>query len=452
MENSISELTSIWNRVLARLKDELKEDPAVFGTFFSDSYIHTLDGKTIIVVVSNKTAAQIMTMTYTEKVLDALTECTESDYGIRFVSRDQLDSENQIKSAKPAYFSDSYINPNYNFDNFVVGPSNREAYQAALMVSQNPGRLYNPILIYGDSGLGKTHLLHATGNKIKSKFPSLKVLYISAQEFLNEYVKFVTGDTNGVSIVDWFRDNVDVLLIDDVQFLAKKEKTEETFFTIYNNFYAHSKQVVLTCDQHPSKLNGLDERLKSRFVQGLPLYIGQPERDTCERILRMRISSNGLDINDFDPEVISFFASAFRKNVRELEGAFDRLLFYTVQLGHAAHIDLETAKAAVLPLLDVKEATGSLSAERIIDTVAEYYNLPAYQLTGKIRTSQIALARHIAMYLIRIKLDAPFARIGAIFGGKDHATVINGVNKVENSLKTDRGLQKAISDLNKRLK
>ena len=452
MENTLSELTALWGRVLNRIKAELADDPLVYDSFFKDSYIHSLDGKTINVVVNSSLAVQILRSQYEKTVLGALADCTETNFDVHFLSKDQISSSTAIKPAKPAYFSDSYINPNYTFDNFVVGESNREAYQASLMIAQNPGHLYNPVLIFGESGLGKTHLLHAIGNKVKSKYPAMKVLYIHAQEFLNEYVKFVSGDMAGISISDWFKNEVDFLLIDDVQFLANKERTEETFFTIYNDFYSRGKQVVLTCDQHPSKLNGLDERLKTRFVQGLPLCIAQPERETCEQILRMRIRANGLKESDFDPEVITFFANTFRKNVRELEGAFDRLLFFAVQMNGTNHVTLKIAQTAVSSLVDVKAATGTLSAEKVIDAVADYYGIPSYQLTGKIRTSQIALARHIAMYLIRSRLDAPFAKIGSLFGGRDHATVMNGVNKVENSLKTDKGLQKAVSDINKRLK
>ncbi len=452
MENTLSELTALWGRVLNRIKAELADDPLVYDSFFKDSYIHSLDGKTINVVVNSSLAVQILRSQYEKTVLDALADCTETNFDVHFLSKDQISSSAAIKPAKPAYFSDSYINPNYTFDNFVVGESNREAYQASLMIAQNPGHLYNPVLIFGESGLGKTHLLHAIGNKVKSKYPAMKVLYIHAQEFLNEYVKFVSGDMAGISISDWFKNEVDFLLIDDVQFLANKERTEETFFTIYNDFYSRGKQVVLTCDQHPSKLNGLDERLKTRFVQGLPLCIAQPERETCEQILRMRIRANGLKESDFDPEVITFFANTFHKNVRELEGAFDRLLFFAVQMNGSNHVTLKIAQTAVSSLVDVKAATGTLSAEKVIDAVADYYGIPPYQLTGKIRTSQIALARHIAMYLIRSRLDAPFAKIGSLFGGRDHATVMNGVNKVENSLKTDKGLQKAVSDINKRLK
>lgn len=451
MENTISEIAALWDRILVKIRDRMN-DPLVYDSFFGGSYIDSIQGNQMIVVANSGLAAQILSTKYRDLVNEIAQEITESNYEIRFVKADDVKKIAQAKPVKPAYFADSYINPKYTFKTFVVGPSNREAYQAALLISQNPGKLYNPVLIYGDSGLGKTHLLHAIGNAVKEKFPTLRVLYVHAQEFLNEYVKYVTGDKGGNNIVDWFKDSVDVLLVDDVQFLVNKPKTEETFFSIYNNFYSAGKQVVLTSDQHPNKLNGLDERLKSRFVQGLPLSINAPEKETCESILKLRIEANGLNVKDFDPEVISYFAEKFRKNVRELEGAFDRLLFYTVNIHPTKHVDLSTAMDSVQSLVDVQSDKEKLSEEKIINVVADYYNLAPAQLTGKIRTSQIALARHIAMYLARKLLDAPFTKIGESFGGKDHATVMNGVQKVEKGMKNDHNLQKAIMDLEGRLK
>ena len=209
--------------------------------------------------------------------------------------------------------------------------------------------------------------------------------------------------------------------------------------------------MVITSDQHPSKLNGLDERLKTRFVQGLPLSIEQPDQAMCESILKQRIQSNGLSLEKFSPEVIPYFAEKFRKNIRELEGAFDRLLFYIVNIKPVKTVDLETAMDSVRSLLDVQDDRTKLSLDKIVKVVADYFNLAPNQLTGKIRTSQIAHARHIAMYLSRTVLNAPFTKIGSYFGGKDHTTVINAVNKVEKMLKTDEDLKKAINTLQSRL-
>lgn len=453
MNNSISEIAQLWDRILPRIKEEMK-DNMVFDTFLNDSYIDCIKDNQILVIVNSTVAVQVLSSKYKQMINDVVAGATESNFVIRFITVDQKETRDVVSSNDNSrtYFADSLLNPNYTFKNFVVGPSNREAYQAALMASQNPGKFYNPLLIYGDSGLGKTHLLHAVGNAAKEKFPKLRVLYVHAQEFLDEYIKYVKGDREGVSIVDWFKSSVDMLLVDDVQFLSNKKNTEETFFSIYNNFYAMGKQIVLTSDQHPSKLNGLDARLKTRFTQGLPLSINQPEKETCESILRMRIEANGLNTEDFDEEALSFLASRFGKNVRELEGAFDRLLFYTINIQPTKHIDLKTAMRSVSGLVNIKEDEEKLSEQKIINVVADYYNLAPYQITGNIRTSQIAMARHISMYLIRELLDTPFTKIGKVFGGKDHATVMNGVSKVEKTLKNDEALQKVINDLKERLK
>ena len=234
--------------------------------------------------------------------------------------------------------------------------------------------------------------------------------------------------------------------------LVGKRKTEEMFFSIFQTLYQSGKQIVITSDQHPSKLDGLDERLKSRFTQGLPLSINPPDKSTCEAILRMRIEANGLDVSQFDPEVISYFASKFSTNIRELEGALNRLIFYVVNIRPSHHITLELAMDSVRGLIDVKSDEANLSIAKIIDVVADYYNLATVQITGKIRTNQIALARHIAMYLCRTLLDAQYVKIGEAFGGKDHATVMSAIAKVGKMLKTDEGLKNTVAELEERLK
>jgi len=451
MENSVSEIAALWDRILVKIKAKM-DDQLVYDSFFEGSYIDTIQDNKMIVVANSKLAVSILSTKYKDLIDEVVRQATESNFEIQFVDKEFTKKPVEIKPVKQPFFADSVINPQYTFKNFVVGPSNREAYQAALMISQNPGKLFNPLLIYGGSGLGKTHLLHAIGNALKEKYPAMRVLYIHAQEFLNEYVKYVQGQNEGTNLVDWFKDSVDVLLVDDVQFLAGRVRTEETFFSIYNNFHSAEKQVVLTSDKNPTDLNGLEERLRSRFVSGLPLNIKPIEKETCESILRLKIEANGLDVNDFDPEVIAYFAGTFGKNVRILEGALDRLLFYTVNIHKTKHVDLPTAMDSVSSLAEAQDAKTQLSEDKIISAVADYYSLAPYQLTGKIRTSQIAMARHIAMYLIRTLLDVPFTKIGQTFGGKDHATVMNGVQKVENSIKTDKELAKAVNELQVRLK
>jgi chromosomal replication initiator protein len=451
METTVSELAALWDRILKKIKEKLN-DQLVYDSFFASTYIDSVQNQTLVVVANSGLAANILSTKYKDLVGEAVKSATESNFLVRFVQEDDVKKARDEKASKPTFFSDSFLNAQYTFKNFVVGPCNREAYQAALMISQNPGKLYNPLLIYSESGLGKTHLLHAIGNALKETNPNIRVLYVTTQDFFDEFVKYVTGDKEGENLKDYFKNSVDVLLVDDIQFLVGKKKTEDMFFTIFNTLYQAGKQIVITSDQHPNQLDGLDERLKSRFASGLPLSISRPDKGTCESILKLWIGNYGLSVNDFDADAISYLADRFGKNARELNGAFLKLLFYTVNIHPTKHIDLGVVVESVRGLIDTQDDKTKLSEEKIINTVADFYNLAPYQLTGKIRTSQIAMARHIAMYLIRTMLDVPFTKIGDTFGGKDHATVMNGVSKVENALKEDKDLQKAVATLQSRLK
>lgn len=451
MKSTISEITQLWDRILGRIETKLN-DRHIFDSFFTGSYIHSIDGDTMIVVVNSGLAANLLSSKYMDLISGIVRESTQSDFKLRFVQQNEVPT----MTAKPtpekaSFFANSAINSKFTFDNFVVGASNREASQAALMIASTPGKLYNPLFIFSQSGLGKTHLLHAIGNYIKENSPISKVLYISTDDFVDEFIRYVHGDKESETLKEFFK-SVDVLLIDDIQFLADKSKTEEMFFFIFNALVNSGKQIVLTSDRHPSELKGLEARLVSRFNSGLTINISVPDQNTCIAILKKKIEANGLDIKNFDQDVLEFFADRFSKNVRELEGALNRLLFYIINIKQTQHIDMAVALESVQPLIGNSGPKSSLTETKIITVVADYYNLTPSQLTGKIRTSQIAMARHIAMYLIRTMLDMPFLKIGQLFGGKDHSTVMNGVEKVEKSLKTDAALTAAISELQKRLK
>jgi len=450
MPETVSEIVALWDRVLLKTKDRLN-DQRVFDTFLADSYIDRIDNQTMYVIVNSGLAAEILKTKYQPVLDESVIESTGTNFKLLFLQKSEIKKDALPKTSAPSFFSDSHLNPNYTFKSFVVGPSNREAYQASLMVARTPGKLYNPLLIYSDSGLGKTHLLHAIGNSIKEMYPNTRVLYVTAADFVDEYIKYARGDKEGESLASYFKNSVDVFLVDDIQFLVGKKGTMEMFFVVFSTLYGQGKQIVITSDQHPNQLDGLDQRLKTRFISGLTLSIQAPDLSTSEQILRTKIEANGLAVKDFDDDVIVFFAERFSSSIRELEEALNRLLFYTINIKPTKHIDLHTAMEAIQGLISVQDDQTKLSENKIIAVVADYYNLTPSQLTGKIRTSQIALARHIAMYLIRTLLDVPFTKIGITFGGKDHATVMNGVQKVENQLKSDEQMQKAITELKGKL-
>jgi len=450
MNMSISEITQIWDRTLIKLQEKI-QDRRVYGAFFPDTYIHSINNGIITVIANSSLAKSMLNTNYRDVIEETVGEITQSNYQISFIEKSEIPRVSEIISEKKeTFFKNAKVNSNLTFDNFVVGSSsNLEAYQAAVVVANSPGKLYNPLFLYSASGLGKTHLLHAIGNHVKQNSPNLKVLYITADEFTDEFIRFVR-DNPGGSLKDFFR-TVDVLLMDDVQFLADKKSTSETFFHLFNLLVGSGKQIVLTSDRHPSELKGIEERLVTRFNSGLQISISAPDLETRKDILRMKISLNNLDIEDFDEEVITFFAENFTNNVRELEGALNRLLFYVVSIAPTKHVTMEVALNSVQSLINVKDAVTKLSETKIINVVADYYNLTPALIIGRNPTSQVALARHIGMYLTREILDLPFARIGKAFGGKDHSTVINAITKVEKQLKEDPALIQAINEIKERL-
>ena len=449
---SLSEIAQIWERVLDRVGQKIN-DRHIFDSFFADSYIHTVQNDEIVVVANSGLATNLLSTRYSDMISQAVLDVTQTNFKLKFLQKDQLEKIPAQKTQKASFFANSFVNRKFTFDNFVVGTSNREAYQAAILIASNPGKLfnYNPLFVYSQSGLGKTHLLHAIGNYIKENASALNVLYITTDDFVDEFIKYVSGEKDKENMKDFFK-NVDVLMVDDIQFLAEKTKTEEMFFYIFNNLVNAGKQIILTSDRHPSEIRGIESRLVSRFNSGLTMNILVPDLTTRVAILKQKIQANGLDITYFDEDVLDFFAERFSNNVRELEGALNRLLFYVINIKQTNHITMELAMESVQPLMGSSTPTSSLTETRIINTVADYYNLTSNQITGRIRTNQIAMARHIAMYLIRSLLDMPFLKIGSLFGGKDHSTVMNAVSKVEKSLKIDNAIATAVQQLKQRLK
>ncbi len=451
MAISISKATALWDNALKRIKSQLNDRQA-FETFFDGTYVDKITTNEMVVVVSTSLASNILKENYMKEIRTALDGEIPDSMEITFVYKSgEEKATDEPKQQSRSFFADSKVNRKYTFDNFIIGPSNREAYQAALFISSNPGAVYNPLLIYGGSGLGKTHLLHAIGNYIHDKNPGANVLYVTTQDFFDEYVRYVRGEQEGESLKAFFKRSVDVLLVDDIQFLVGKKGTEEMFFSVFQALYVAGKQIVITCDQLPSKLQGLDERLRTRFEQGLPVSVGKPTKETCEAIIKNKIIDAGLDISNLDPDVLSYFSSRFNSNVRELEGAVNRLVFYAQNIDNKDRIDLKTAIDSVRTLVDGKSDENALSIQKVIDVVSEYYRLPSEQLISKSRTAQIALARHVAMYLCRVLLDSPYKKIGEAFGGRDHATVINGIKNVETMLKEDPSLEGVLKDLSSKV-
>ena len=446
MERTLSQLSNLWSKVLLEIKEQLNEK-TIYDSFFSNSYISTIENKTIYVVTNSGLAAQVITMRYLDLVNAVVEKITQTNYNVVFTSeKDMVVKKPTKNAAEPAFFKNCSLNPDLTFDNFIVGSSNREAYQASIIVSANRGRLYNPLFIYGDSGIGKTHLLHSIGNYIKKLEPNTKVLLFDTDAFIDEYTKAARGESDFNKFKEYIN-GFDVILVDDVQFLVGKKKTEEQFFVIFKLFHDSRKQIVLTCDRLPNELEGLESRLITRFNTGLPEKINKPESDVCLNFLKNKIERSGLSIHNFDNDALEFLAEKFSGSIRELQGAFNKLLSYTINFKPTEHIDLKTVVEAVGGLLGFVDTNTDLSERKILNKVATYFNLTTTQLVGNSHVKQITYARHISMYLMRDLMDLKFKRIGIIFGGKDHSTVMSAIQKVETMLKTDENLKQIITEL-----
>lgn len=455
MPISVTQQNSVWKKVLSIVEKKLTKDKHFYDTFFANTKLIQMNSDELVVLTNSVLCKSYLSQqnNHTLMLNSAIKEVTGKIYRLCFVLEDELEKKRNNRSISfeesdnsRHYFSNCKLNPKYTFDSFVVGNCNREAVRASLLVCNNPGVSFNPLFIYSKSGLGKTHLLHAIGNYYQEKNPNARVLYITTDAFIDEFVKYVNGSQDNQSLRDFFK-TVDLLLVDDIQFLSDKTKTAEMFFYIFNSLVNNGKQIVLTSDRHPNDLRGLEERLVSRFNMGLSVNIQHPDTETLLEILKRKISSHGLVVNNYDEDGLLFLAETFSKNVRELEGALNRVLFYTVSLSGNEKVTLETIKETVevmMPTSRKKDTT----EEDIIKAVAKYYNLSYEQIVSNVRTAQIALSRRIAMYLCRLILGSSYLKIGAAFS-RDHSTVITGVEKVEKELKTNTQLVTAIDEIKK---
>ena len=345
------------------------------------------------------------------------------------------------------------LNPDYTFENFIVGESNRFAQATALAVAENPGKMYNPLFIYGNSGLGKTHLMHAIGNYIV-KNTNKRVLYVTSDQFINDFLGLNKRDKDGTNFdyVDLFKDkyrNIDVLIIDDIQFLENAPKTQNEFFHTFNTLYDDKKQIIISSDSSPDDLKHLEDRLRTRFNWGLKVNIFPPDNELRKEILRKKM--NNMEFSrHITEDAIEYIANMCASDVRSLEGALTRVCAYsTIFFEEEITLDLaiEALKGVITPTTNFKN-----DIQKIQRVVAEYYNVSVDDLKSKKRVSTIAFPRQIAIYLSRLLTDESFPRIGMEFGGRDHSTVIHSCDKIANELTNNKQLQQIIEEIKIKLK
>lgn len=434
----------IWKEVLNYLKGTL-----AFNAY--ETWIKPLrakvEGNTLVIATPNKFFREWVKEHYMEHIREALNRMERGSLDVEFIvekapepSTPTVEDDERIKQALQAF------HPRYTFENFVVGSGNQLAHAAALAVVEKPGQRYNPLFIYGGVGLGKTHLLNAIGQQvIKERKVSdpLKVCYISAEEFTNELINSIRYER-----MDSFRNKyrtMDVLLIDDIQFIAGKERTQVEFFHTFNTLYQNKKQIVITCDRFPKDITNIEERLRSRFEWGLIVDIQPPDVETKVAILKKKAEIENIELPD---DVAFYLASKIdSSNIRVLEGCLIRLGAYASLTRR--RIDIELAKEA---LRNVVKDEQPVTIERIIQKVASYFNVKPKELTSQRRLQKIVLPRQVAMYLAKKYTEAPLVEIGRRLGGRDHSTVIYAIKKVEQKLQRDRVFGEMIEELEKMLK
>lgn len=450
MELTLLQTSQLWDRVLNHIKSTI--DIKVFAVFFEGSKIQKIENDTFFILCNSTLSKTILTDKYKEDIEGILNRETLEECKVQFISEEDLSPEqpkNDDIFENLHYFKNSIISPTYTFANFIVGKSNKEAQKASLIVANDPGKTFQTLFLYGGSGLGKTHLLNAIGNEIKRNKPNLKILYCSSQDFLSEYLDFVGGKNNKDELNKYLK-QYDVFLIDDIQMLKDKKKTQEFFFNIYEDFRQNHKQFVITSDKLPSELDGIDQRLITRFTSGLAVPIYKPDTETCVAILREKINSGDFENKNYTDEAIFFLAEKFKDSIRSLEGALIRLNFYT-SINKTPIIDVNVCAEALQGMIDVSDAKDKVTVQKILNTVANYYGISVSQITGKGKNERYIYPRHLAIYLIRDQLGISLKKIGDIFSGRDHTTIMHSIDKMNLLLREDKQTQVVMDELKKRL-
>lgn len=449
----------LWSKVLNKISSTI--NPLSFRTWFEPIEFYDISKNSIRLVVPVILYKNHLEQNYEKIILDAVNEISNSSIDkIEFILKDELKDlvieknviDNNVENSYQANINhNSNLNKNYTFESFVVGESNKFAQAAALAVAENPGTMYNPLFIYGNSGLGKTHLMHAIGNYIENKH-NLKVLYVTSDDFMNDFTGIARkgNKVNNLDYVDYFKDkyrNIDVLIIDDIQFLGGAEKTQQEFFHTFNNLHNDSKQIIVSSDRSPDDLKVLEDRLRTRFYWGLQVDISPPDYELKKAIIKKKIKREDIKIPD---EVISYIASSIGNDVRQLEGSITRLIAYSAIMGNNK-ITVDFAKEALNDFIKKDVISDKNDIRKIQKNVANFYKISFEDMKSKKRNPSLAIPRQVAMYLCRKLTDETLERIGLEFSGKSHATVIHSCNKIDREIETNKELKEAIENIENQL-
>lgn len=443
-------IQELWARTLDALQDKISKPS--FETWLKSTEAIDFQNDMLVISAPNEFAREWLESRYADLVRDALKEVTGSVVGVRFVSQ-STDSSDEDPEETPAAVNEeaeeedqppkAQLNPRYTFDTFVIGSGNRFAHAASLAVAEAPAKAYNPLFIYGGVGLGKTHLMHAIGHYVLSHTPSSRVVYLSSEKFTNEFINSIR-DNKTIHFRNKYR-SVDILLIDDIQFLAGKEQTQEEFFHTFNALHEENKQIIISSDRPPKEIPTLEDRLRSRFEWGLITDVQPPDLETRIAILRKKAIADNLDVPSV---VLAFIADRVDTNIRELEGALIRVVAYSALMNQP--ITPELASEALKDIMPDSRPR-VISIQDIQQEVSTYYRLRVDDLKSKKRTKTVAFPRQVAMYLCRELTDYSLPKIGEDFGGRDHTTVMHAHEKISRIIEQDPQFQHAIDELKKRI-
>ena len=430
----------IWEKVLGKIAEKI--DSQSFYTWFSPTVFLGLKGNILSVKVPNRLFEEWLKEKYSDVIRTSLEELGHGEKEVIFSSSEPISTEPLVKKdsknkVKRLTFGDSsHMNPKYTFESFVVGDCNEFAHAAAQSVSKNPAKNFNPLYIFGGVGLGKTHLMHAIGFSAMQHCPHLKVSYLPSERFMNELISSIRHDKTQ-EFRELYR-SIDVLLVDDIQFIAGKDRTQEEFFHTFNHLFDSQKQIVISCDCHPRELPKFHERLQSRFEWGLLADIKPPKLETKIAILHKKAELQNVSLQ---PNVALFIAGKIRSNIRELEGCLNRLLAFSSLTGR--EIDMDLAKEVLTDV--ISDEMRVVTIPRIQQLIADHYKLRVTQLKSKSNAQRIAFPRQIAMYLSKKLTSSSLPEIGRKFGGKHHSTVLHSIRKIDELKKKDRAFNKLIN-------
>ena len=443
-----------WDQVLNKMKLEYCSSNISYTTWIAPLTVYEVKDNTVYILVKLKASLEHIQDKYLLPFKVCIAEVTGTEYEVEFVT----DSPKVIKEKKEssvqktrvnAIYEKANLNPKYTFDTFVVGSNNNFAHAASLAVAESPGEIYNPLFLYGGVGLGKTHLMHSVAHYILEHDPSKKVLYVTSETFTNELIDALKVGKNGNELaMTTFREkyrNNDVLLIDDIQFIIGKESTQEEFFHTFNELYLAKKQIVISSDKPPKDMETLEERIRSRFECGLTADIGSPDYETRMAILRRKEEMDNFHLDD---EILKYIATNIKSNIRELEGALNKLLAYSNL--EKTEITMEVAMKELQNIIS-PDKPREITPQLIIDVVCEHFHITKEQMISKSRSNDIAKPRQIAMYLCKNMTGVSLENIGELLGGRDHSTVIHGINKVEAELQTNEATVNLLNTIKKKI-